>query len=80
MNDRVKFILMKAGPAPEGATHYDPNYPEFLKLVGKNEWWYWCTEGGSCVGYKGHWEQEPEANCSNFTTVDYIKLENSNGD
>ena len=72
--DRKKFIMLKAGEVPEGATHYDPNYPEFLKLVD-GVWYYWTTEGGTCVGFKSHWILEAISNTQDYFTKSYIDLE-----
>ena len=74
----MKCWLQKAGPAPEGATHFDPGYPEFLKLE-EGQWFYWRQVGSQIEGFRYFWEPEAEANTKAFFTKDYISLENPNG-
>lgn len=69
------FLTNKFGVAPEGATHIDVEAPEYLKLIGDNDWWYWHVSGGSCVGFTGVWKKDATVNCRSDVTKRYIKLE-----
>lgn len=76
---RNEMIIAKAGPVPEGATHYCPIYPEFMKLDDSGQWYYWQEVGSQIEGFSYFWEPGAEANTRAFFCKEYISLENPNG-
>lgn len=74
MDYSLAQIAFEFGAVPEGATHLDHTYPEYLKLDECGQWWYWKEVGGTCVGYEGKWNKESESNCNGRTTMFYIEL------